>query len=240
MEKEGCIMYQCFCTHCGSRLTPQARFCQGCAAAVNLPTASTAEAAPMPAPKPAAPVKAKSKPKGRKFSAGVLVLSLILGFSLALTLLFGEIRVMSTFELPEETMDLLLAQVDLTQGDLAVITDQLEQLGIPEVLLSDQVLMALAGVMALTVAAILLLRRLRLFYALEDISIPLMVAGGWFSFYLLLASGLGFGAMYVLGSDLWQIFGVMMGNLLVMPLTVLAGGMVLGILGYLGDRFQRQ
>ena len=46
--------------------------------------------------------------------------------------------------------------------------------------------------------------------------------------------------MYVLGSDLWQTFGVMMGNLLVMPLAVLAGGMVLGILGYLGDRFQRQ
>ena len=67
-------------------------------------------------------------------------------------------------------MDLLLAQVDLTQEDLAVITDQLEQLGIGEILLSDQVLMALAGVMALTVAAILLLRRLRLFYALEDLA----------------------------------------------------------------------
>lgn len=234
-------MYQCFCTHCGTRLTPQARFCQGCAAAVNLPTAPTAEApAPTPAPKAAAPTKDKTKPKGRKFSAGVLFLSLMLGFSLALTLLLGEIRVMSTVELPQQTVDFLLEQVDLTQEDLAVLTGQLEQLGIGEILLSDEVLMALAGVMALTVAAILLLRRLRLFYALEDVSIPLMAAGGWFSFYLLLASGLGFGAMYLLGSDQWQTFGVMMGNLLVMPLSVLGGGIVLGILGYLGDRFQRQ
>lgn len=234
-------MYQCFCTHCGTRLTPQARFCQGCAAAVNLPTAPTAEApAPTPAPKTAAPTKDKTKPKGRKFSAGVLFLSLMLGFSLALTLLLGEIRVMSTVELPQQTVDFLLEQVDLTQEDLAVLTGQLEQLGIGEILLSDEVLMALAGVMALTVAAILLLRRLRLFYALEDVSIPLMAAGGWFSFYLLLASGLGFGAMYLLGSDQWQTFGVMMGNLLVMPLSVLGGGIVLGILGYLGDRFQRQ
>lgn len=234
-------MYQCFCTHCGTRLTPQARFCQGCAAAVNLPTAPTAEApAPTPAPKTAAPTKEKTKPKGRKFSAGVLFLSLMLGFSLALTLLLGEIRVMSTVELPQQTVDFLLEQVDLTQEDLAVLTGQLEQLGIGEILLSDEVLMALAGVMALTVAAILLLRRLRLFYALEDVSIPLMAAGGWFSFYLLLASGLGFGAMYLLGSDQWQTFGVMMGNLLVMPLSVLGGGIVLGILGYLGDRFQRQ
>lgn len=234
-------MYQCFCTHCGTRLTPQARFCQGCAAAVNLPTAPTAEApAPTPAPKTAAPTKDKTKSKGRKFSAGVLFLSLMLGFSLALTLLLGEIRVMSTVELPQQTVDFLLEQVDLTQEDLAVLTGQLEQLGIGEILLSDEVLMALAGVMALTVAAILLLRRLRLFYALEDVSIPLMAAGGWFSFYLLLASGLGFGAMYLLGSDQWQTFGVMMGNLLVMPLSVLGGGIVLGILGYLGDRFQRQ
>lgn len=234
-------MYQCFCTHCGTRLTPQARFCQGCAAAVNLPTAPTAEApAPTPAPKTAAPTKDKTKPKGRKFSAGVLFLSLMLGFSLALTLLLGEIRVMSTIELPQQTVDFLLEQVDLTQEDLAVLTGQLEQLGIGEILLSDEVLMALAGVMALTVAAILLLRRLRLFYALEDVSIPLMAAGGWFSFYLLLVSGLGFGAMYLLGSDQWQTFGVMMGNLLVMPLSVLGGGIVLGILGYLGDRFQRQ
>ena len=234
-------MYQCFCTHCGTRLTPQARFCQGCAAAVNLPTAPTAEVpAPTPAPKTAAPTKDKTKPKGRKFSAGVLFLSLMLGFSLALTLLLGEIRVMSTVELPQQTVDFLLEQVDLTQEDLAVLTGQLEQLGIGEILLSDEVLMALAGVMALTVAAILLLRRLRLFYALEDVSIPLMAAGGWFSFYLLLASGLGFGAMYLLGSDQWQTFGVMMGNLLVMPLSVLGGGIVLGILGYLGDRFQRQ
>lgn len=234
-------MYQCFCTHCGTRLTPQARFCQGCAAAVNLPTAPTAEApAPTPAPKTAAPTKDKTKSKGRKFSAGVLFLSLMLGFSLALTLLLSEIRVMSTVELPQQTVDFLLEQVDLTQEDLAVLTGQLEQLGIGEILLSDEVLMALAGVMALTVAAILLLRRLRLFYALEDVSIPLMAAGGWFSFYLLLASGLGFGAMYLLGSDQWQTFGVMMGNLLVMPLSVLGGGIVLGILGYLGDRFQRQ
>lgn len=234
-------MYQCFCTHCGTRLTPQARFCQGCAAAVNLPTAPTAEApAPTPAPKTAAPTKDKTKPKGRKFSAGVVFLSLMLGFILALTLLLGEIRVMSTVELPQQTVDFLLEQVNLTQEDLAVLTGQLEQLGVGEILLSDEVLMALAGVMALTVAAILLLRRLRLFYALEDVSIPLMAAGGWFSFYLLLASGLGFGAMYLLGSDQWQTFGVMMGNLLVMPLSVLGGGIVLGILGYLGDRFQRQ
>lgn len=234
-------MYQCFCTHCGTRLTPQARFCQGCAAAVNLPTAPTAEApAPTPAPKTAAPTKDKTKPKGRKFSAGVVFLSLMLGFILALTLLLGEIRVMSTVELPQQTVDFLLEQVNLTQEDLAVLTGQLEQLGVGEILLSDEVLMALAGVMALTVAAILLLRRLRLFYALEDVSIPLMSAGGWFSFYLLLASGLGFGAMYLLGSDQWQTFGVMMGNLLVMPLSVLGGGIVLGILGYLGDRFQRQ
>ena len=137
-------MYQCFCTHCGTRLTPQARFCQGCAAAVNLPTAPTAEApAPTPAPKTAAPTKDKTKPKGRKFSAGVLFLSLMLGFSLALTLLLGEIRVMSTVELPQQTVDFLLEQVDLTQEDLAVLTGQLEQLGIGEILLSDEVLMAL-------------------------------------------------------------------------------------------------
>ena len=234
-------MYQSFCTHCGTRLTPQARFCQGCAAAVNLPLTPTVEAPThTPVRTPEVTVKARSTPKGRKFSAGVLFLCLMLGVCLGLTLLLCEFRVMSTIELPEQTVNFLLEQVDLTQEDLTALTDHLAQLGIGEILLSDRVLMALAGVMALTVAAILLLRRLRLFYALEDVSIPLMAAGGWFSYYLLVGSGLGFGAMYLLGSDQWQTFGVMMGNLLVMPLAVLIGGMILGVLGYLGDRFQRQ
>lgn len=233
-------MYQCFCTHCGTRLTPQARFCQGCAAAVNLPTSAVAAAVPTPAPQPVAAPQKKQKPKGRKFSTGVLFLSLMLGFCMVLTMLLGEIRILSAVELPEESLDLLLEQVDLTRDDLSVIMEQMEQLGIAEVLLSDQALMALAGVMGLTVAVILLLRRLRLFYAMEDVSIPLLASGIWFTGHLLMVSGLSIGGMYLINGQNWQELASVMSNLLMMPLSVLAMGILLGVVGYLGDRFQRQ